>query len=236
MLGKAVYEVYLCSPKEWHQLLSLLGAPCVLDNLQCVTVSSVYTGNCCRCTFCLFLSEPSLGSSPQQFLQLYRWAAFTGLWVLQEPYVNQGQLHVHFLFSVIFHICTLSRIFHLFAQRYEGDVGDLGLTLSYDEDVMGQVWAEDLNSRLQSFINNWTLKTTLFLYSLSAMSWYLEGKPCRWQMKTSMYINIRFQKIVHSSILCLNIPADLWKYRSLNHFLQDQLHPPHGSLPDAHPD
>ena len=24
-------------------------------------------------------------------------------------------------------------------QRYDGDVGDLGLTLSYDEDVMGQV-------------------------------------------------------------------------------------------------
>lgn len=27
----------------------------------------------------------------------------------------------------------------LFFQRYDGDVGDLGLTLSYDEDVMGQV-------------------------------------------------------------------------------------------------
>lgn len=26
-----------------------------------------------------------------------------------------------------------------FFQRYDGDVGDLGLTLSYDEDVMGQV-------------------------------------------------------------------------------------------------
>lgn len=24
-------------------------------------------------------------------------------------------------------------------KRYDGDVGDLGLTLSYDEDVMGQV-------------------------------------------------------------------------------------------------
>lgn len=24
-------------------------------------------------------------------------------------------------------------------QRYDGDVSDLGLTLSYDEDVMGQV-------------------------------------------------------------------------------------------------
>lgn len=28
---------------------------------------------------------------------------------------------------------------YLFFQRYDGDVGDLGLTLSYDEDVMGQV-------------------------------------------------------------------------------------------------
>lgn len=30
-------------------------------------------------------------------------------------------------------------IFFFFYQRYDGDVGDLGLTLSYDEDVMGQV-------------------------------------------------------------------------------------------------
>lgn len=29
-------------------------------------------------------------------------------------------------------------------QRYDGDVGDLGLTLSYDEDVMGQVRMEDM--------------------------------------------------------------------------------------------
>lgn len=27
-------------------------------------------------------------------------------------------------------------------QRYDGDVGDLGLSLSYDEDVMGQVRIE----------------------------------------------------------------------------------------------
>lgn len=31
----------------------------------------------------------------------------------------------------------------VFVQRYDGDVGDLGLTLSYDEDVMGQVLTED---------------------------------------------------------------------------------------------
>lgn len=29
--------------------------------------------------------------------------------------------------------------FFLFSQRYDGDISDLGLTLSYDEDVMGQV-------------------------------------------------------------------------------------------------
>lgn len=29
-------------------------------------------------------------------------------------------------------------------KRYDGDVGDLGLTLSYDEDVMGQVRIEDM--------------------------------------------------------------------------------------------
>lgn len=29
-------------------------------------------------------------------------------------------------------------------QRYDGDVGDLGLTLSYDEDVMGQVRMENI--------------------------------------------------------------------------------------------
>lgn len=34
--------------------------------------------------------------------------------------------------------------FFFFFQRYDGDVGDLGLTLSYDEDVMGQVRMEDV--------------------------------------------------------------------------------------------
>lgn len=47
------------------------------------------------------------------------------------------------LLLINFHIyiCTLPLIFLSFVvfQRYDGDVGDLGLTLSYDEDVMGQV-------------------------------------------------------------------------------------------------
>lgn len=48
-----------------------------------------------------------------------------------------------FLFFVFFsyqiHICRFLCNILLFCQRYDGDVGDLGLTLSYDEDVMGQV-------------------------------------------------------------------------------------------------
>lgn len=61
---------------------------CVWDHLKCVTVTHVCTGNCRRCTFCLLLPEPSLGSPPQHFLQLHRWAAFTGLGVLQEPHFH----------------------------------------------------------------------------------------------------------------------------------------------------
>lgn len=34
-------------------------------------------------------------------------------------------------------------------QRYDGDVGDLGLTLSYDEDVMGQVKLESVEHTLK---------------------------------------------------------------------------------------
>lgn len=40
--------------------------------------------------------------------------------------ISHLNLHFDFPFVVVF-------------QRYDGDVGDLGLTLSYDEDVMGQV-------------------------------------------------------------------------------------------------
>lgn len=39
------------------------------------------------------------------------------------------------------HIFPISNF--VFVQRYDGDVGDLGLTLSYDEDVMGQVSVVD---------------------------------------------------------------------------------------------
>ena len=35
-------------------------------------------------------------------------------------------------------------------QRYDGDVGDLGLTLSYDEDVMGQVRSQHQNDGLKT--------------------------------------------------------------------------------------
>lgn len=38
------------------------------------------------------------------------------------PYVQNSQLFLNLIF-----------------QRYDGDVSDLGLTLSYDEEVMGQV-------------------------------------------------------------------------------------------------
>lgn len=40
-------------------------------------------------------------------------------------------------------------MFHSPPQRYDGDVGDLGLTLSYDEDVMGQVRAENVEDMIQ---------------------------------------------------------------------------------------
>lgn len=39
---------------------------------------------------------------------------------------------------------------HLIFQRYDGDVGDLGLTLSYDEDVMGQVMMIKVQSTIKS--------------------------------------------------------------------------------------
>jgi len=42
----------------------------------------------------------------------------------------------------VMYVCI---VIHL-PQRYDGDVGDLGLTLSYDEDVMGQVWHKRRNN------------------------------------------------------------------------------------------
>lgn len=55
----------------------------------------------------------------------------TSIKVSQKPIfclnqISHSHLRVDFPFVVVF-------------QRYDGDVGDLGLTLSYDEDVMGQV-------------------------------------------------------------------------------------------------
>lgn len=60
--------------------------------------------------------------------------------------------------------------FCFFFQRYDGDVGDLGLTLSYDEDVMGQVRIDldELNN--YSVVITYSLKEVFCSYSLSAMS------------------------------------------------------------------
>lgn len=59
-----------------------------------------------------------------------------------EFYKNLTSIKVgHTLGSKSFDAFThlLLMWFLFFGQRYDGDVGDLGLTLSYDEDVMGQV-------------------------------------------------------------------------------------------------
>lgn len=108
MLGKAIYEVYLLIDlliSLWTLRLVILG--------ECVTVTSVCSGHRCGRPFCLLLPQSSLGSPPHHFLQLHRWAALAGLWVLQEPHVHQGRLELH-LNNFVFHwfLTFLSHIFH----------------------------------------------------------------------------------------------------------------------------
>lgn len=54
----------------------------------------------------------------------------------------------------------------VFFQRYDGDVGDLGLTLSYDEDVMGQVRIDVAELINYSVVIIYSLKEVLVFLQL----------------------------------------------------------------------
>lgn len=56
---------------------------------------------------------------------------------------------------------------YLFFQRYDGDVGDLGLTLSYDEDVMGQVRVDLDELLIDCVVMKYSLKEVLCVLTAS---------------------------------------------------------------------
>lgn len=136
MLGKAIYEVDPCTQrKRLHSTQCLNSSPacnCVLF-AQGIVVDVPFAS--------FFLSQvlghhhstfySSIDELPSLDSEFYK--NLTSIKVSQKHTfcLNQiSHLHLHFAsdfpFVVVF-------------QRYDGDVGDLGLTLSYDEDVMGQV-------------------------------------------------------------------------------------------------
>lgn len=116
----------------------------------------------------------------------------------------------------------------IYFQRYDGDVGDLGLTLSYDEDVMGQVRTEWMNEWINTVANKQFILSTLCSYT-ACLPRADTGRENDASHKWKQVKYADFRPV--STPLIFALPS---LRISVHLFLQDQLHPPHGSLPDAH--
>lgn len=159
MLGKAVYEVHGCTQRRQPHYT------------QCVNSSPVCNwgllaqGIVVDVPFASFFLSQVLGHHHSTF-----YSSIDELPSLDsEFYKNLTSIKVSqtlwFSFDAFARLPLMDFLFCFF-QRYDGDVGDLGLTLSYDEDVMGQVRIDVAELINYSVVIKYSLKEVLVFLQL----------------------------------------------------------------------